>query len=68
MLEHVRIIKLMYPGCLANSFKRSTKRLPEHVLFVVNVVEIMVSEYLCDKNKEIWLKCPMYAGNVELEM
>ena len=34
------------PGCPANSVSRSTKRLPDHVHFIVYFVEILVSE-LC---------------------
>jgi len=33
----------MYPVCSENFAKRSTKWLPEHVLFVVYFVEILVS-------------------------
>ena len=44
----------MYPGCLANSIKRSTEWLPEHVLFIIYFVENQVSEgYLYDMTKNL---------------
>ena len=45
----------MYPGCLANSVKRSTKWLPKNVHLVVYFVEILVSDYFVN------VVCQMYA-------
>jgi len=40
----------MYPGCLANSVRWSIKWLIQHMLFIVNFVETLVSEdFLYDK-------------------
>jgi len=63
-------IKFMYSRCIANADKRSTKWLPENMLFVVCFGEIVISEdYRYDRNLRVtFCEFQIYAVTFALDV